>query len=60
MQSGATRLDLSDAGEALNRLPPEIAGLTGITTLNLTNTQVSNLTPLAGLTGITWLDLTST
>ncbi|MEE8169956.1 MAG: leucine-rich repeat domain-containing protein [Phycisphaerae bacterium] len=37
-----------------------LAGLTSLTSLNLTGTRVSDLTPLAGLTSLTRIDLTDT
>jgi internalin A len=58
-ESGAKALDFDRFDcHALNRLPDGIAGLTGLRELRLTNTQVSDLSPLAGLTGLTklWLD----
>ncbi len=57
-RTGAKVLDLRIEG--LERIPEEIAGLTGITSLSLTGTQVSDLGPIAGLTGMTrlWLDRT--
>ena len=45
---------------ALSRIPPEVAGIARLTRLDLTLTQVSDLTPLAGLTGLTGLFLNRT
>ena len=36
-----------------------IAGLTNLTTLNLTNNSVADISPIAGLTKLTWLYLTN-
>jgi Leucine-rich repeat (LRR) protein len=59
--NGEVSLYLSgEAYEALKRLPDSIAKLTTLTYLDLTNTQVSDLTPIAQLTALTYLDLTST
>jgi hypothetical protein len=44
----------------LTRIPPALAELTGLTRLDLDNTQVSDLAPLAGLTGLQTLDLNGT
>ncbi|MEM9062145.1 MAG: leucine-rich repeat domain-containing protein [Pseudomonadota bacterium] len=62
---GATRLDLDlrvtdNKIRALTTLPPEIAELTALTELDLSNTQVSDLTALAGLSGLQTLYLNST
>jgi hypothetical protein len=60
-ESGAKSLDFDrEDCRALDRLPDGIAGLTGLRELRLTNTQVSDLSPLAGLTGLTRLWLEST
>lgn len=56
---GATRLDLDrEETRALQTLPPGIAELTGLETLDLDNTQITDLRPLSGLTGLEelWLD----
>ncbi|MBN2761400.1 MAG: hypothetical protein JXQ79_12945 [Rhodobacteraceae bacterium] len=45
---------------ALEELPPEIAGLTGLRTLNLAKTKIANLAPLAGLTELQVLTLNNT
>ena len=59
--SGATELNLnSDATRALTTLPPEIGALTALTTLDLMNTQVTNLAPLTQLTALTELYLSRT
>ena len=59
--TGATQLDLdSDKTRALIDLPPEIAGLTALTTLYLSNTQVADIAPLTGLTALTTLFLDDT
>ncbi len=51
---------LSFFGMSLDRLPPEIADLTGLQRLDLRNTQITDLAPLAGLTGLQRLDLNTT
>jgi hypothetical protein len=58
-EAGTTELDLEDLPK-LASLPPEIAGLTDLQRLDLTNTQVSDLAPLAGLTALRNLDLSET
>lgn len=58
-RTGAKALDFSDK-DALDRLPPEIADLTGLQTLSLNNTQITDLAPLAGLTGVKVLNLDNT
>ena len=45
---------------ALTTLPPEIAELTGLETLVLRNTQITDLAPLAGLTRLQTLVLRNT
>lgn len=45
---------------ALTHLPPEIAGLTALSTLDLDNTQIADLKPIAGLTALTELSLSKT
>jgi hypothetical protein len=59
---GAVKLDLhSDLRLArLKRIPEEIAGLTGLMELDLSDTGVSDVTALAGLTGLMELDLSDT
>ena len=52
-REGALRLNML----RLERIPEEVAGLTGLTVLSLANNQISDLAPLAGLTGLTILDL---
>ena len=57
--SGDNTLNLNTTEtHALAKLPPEIADLTGITTLFLINDRITDLTPIAGMTGIRelWLD----
>jgi len=49
-----------DATRALTQLPDEIGALGGLKALDLSNTGVSDLTPLAGLTSLTTLSLNST
>ena len=58
---GGTKL-VFDRGpfHALDRIPPEIAGITGLTKLVLDRTKVVDLTPLAGLTALRTLGLSST
>ncbi len=59
--AGADRLSLNiHATHALTRLPDSIAGLTNLSSLDLMNTQVSDLTPLAGMAGMTRLSLINT
>lgn len=43
--------------KTLDRLPPEIAGVTALKQLNLNGTQVSDLSPLADLTALKRLSL---
>ncbi len=45
---------------ALTTLPPEIADLTEVTSLNLANTQITDLTPIIGLVRIVGLFLDNT
>jgi Leucine-rich repeat (LRR) protein len=52
----AIRLDLTDLPK-LATLPPELAGLTAVQSLDLAETAVSDLAPLAGLTALQSLDL---
>ncbi|MEL7000305.1 MAG: leucine-rich repeat domain-containing protein, partial [Pseudomonadota bacterium] len=55
------RPDVTDnKTRALTTLPPEIADLSGLQTLNLTGTQVSDLRALEGLSGLQELDLDDT
>ncbi len=56
--SGGTKLDLSLL--AINQLPQGIVELTALQSLDLYDTQVSDLAPLAGLTALQILDLSST
>jgi hypothetical protein len=55
---GSEDLDLS--GLRLKEIPSEIGSLTGLTSLDLSNTQVTDLSALSGLTGLTRLDLSNT
>ncbi|MCC5960407.1 MAG: hypothetical protein JJU08_13830 [Rhodobacteraceae bacterium] len=48
---GILRLE-GEAFRALDRLPPELAELTGLRVIRLCGTQVSDLEPLQGLTGL--------
>ncbi|WP_051394445.1 leucine-rich repeat domain-containing protein [Rhodobacter capsulatus] len=60
-REGGTELWLSeDAFRALDRIPTEVAGLTGLQRLNLNRTAVSDLTPLAGLAALRVLSLDQT
>ncbi len=60
-RTGATELSLdTKATHALTRLPDSIATLAELTSLNLRNTQVSDLTPLAGMVAMTMLYLSDT
>ena len=55
--TGAVRLDLSRL-ETLNRLPPELAGLTSLESLKLSDCwQLRDFSPLARLTSLQSLDL---
>ncbi|MGY6410735.1 MAG: leucine-rich repeat domain-containing protein, partial [Alkalilacustris sp.] len=45
---------------ALDRLPPDIADLDGLKSLDLSNTRIHDLLPLAGLTGLQGLYLNHT
>lgn len=45
---------------ALVEIPAEIASLTGLQSLDLSDTQITNLAPLAGITGLQTLWLNST
>jgi len=58
---GATMLDFDAAPfRALDRLPPSIATLTQLESLDLTNTQVTGLAPLQGLSALRDLYLDTT
>ena len=60
-RAGETQLRLSESRfHALSRIPPEVAGIAGLTRLWLTETQVSDFTPLAGLKGLKSLWLSQT
>ena len=50
----------SEAFWALDRLPPEIGKLTGLQSLELDGTRISDLAPLKGLTGLRQLGLHGT
>jgi internalin A len=55
-RTGAVKLDLS--GRALNRLPPALARLTSLQSLNLSGCwQLTDLSPLASLTKLQSLEL---
>jgi internalin A len=59
--SGAESLSFArEDCHALDRLPEGIAGLSRLTQLSLSGTQVGDLSPLAWLTGLTGLSLDST
>ncbi len=59
--SGVTEVSFRDESfRALDRVPPEIADLAGLTSLSLSGTGVTDLSPVAGLGGLTWLDLSGT
>ena len=45
---------------ALTQIPPAIADLTGLQSLWLNNTQITDITPLGGLTGLQNLRLDNT
>ena len=52
-RTGADALVFEDeAFRALETLPPGISALNGLRSLDLNNTQVSDLDPLRGLTGL--------
>jgi internalin A len=56
--NGLAMLDLSgNTYNALTKIPDSIAPLTALTTLRLSNTQVSDITPIAQLTALTTLSL---
>jgi hypothetical protein len=56
--SSATRLDLStEKTRALTALPPEIAQLISLTTLDLSGTDITDISPLTSLTALTTLEL---
>ena len=57
-ERGDINLDLGELRIAT--LPPQIAGLTALEGLELTDTQVSDLTPIAGLTALESLELAGT
>ena len=60
-RTGAETLDFSgEAFKALETLPPGIGALDGLRTLDLGNTQVSDLAPLAKLTALERLSLVDT
>lgn len=60
-QTEAVYLDFTDKDfRALNRLPPEIANLKGLQTLDLSNTQIDDIAPLASLWNLRTLDLCKT
>lgn len=61
IETGARALDFSDSAfRNLGRLPPEIAKLTGLQTLHLNDTQVTDLAPLAELVRLKVLNLDNT
>jgi hypothetical protein len=61
LEAGEAQLKLGQREfHALDRLPPEIALLKDLISLDLDNTQVSDLTPLAKLTALQSLRLNST
>ncbi len=60
-RKGAEILDFATEDfRALDRLPPEIARLTELQSLGLSDTRIIDLTPLAGMTGLKYLFLTNT
>ena len=58
-ETGATELDLSGLRK-LAVLPPEIAQLSTLQSLNLTRTRVGDLTSLVSLTNLRYLDIDGT
>ena len=61
LADGRERLDFDNSGtRALEALPPQIADLTALRSLDCDNTQMSDLSPLSGLTGLTRLWLNGT
>lgn len=60
-RTGADRLNFSgEAFRALDRVPPEIGQLTGLQSLSLRKSRITDLAPLAGMTGLQSLDLGGT
>lgn len=60
-EAGGTELDLNPSEfSALEKLPPEIAGLTELQSLRLDGTQVTDIAPLADLIALQTLWLTGT
>lgn len=61
LAEGATELDFDSAAfRALESLPPRLAALAALRSLNLRNTQVADLAPLQGLSALEVLTLTGT
>ncbi|MCB6177185.1 hypothetical protein LHP98_03455 [Rhodobacter sp. Har01] len=61
-KAGGTTLDLSGTRfRALTRIPPEIAGVQGLSEIDLSRTAVADLAPLASLTALRslWLNQTA-
>ena len=60
-KAGGTDLDLSGATfAALEKIPDQITGLTGLGTLILSGTKINDLAPLAALTAMKVLNLNET
>ena len=61
LASGAEELDFfTPSTSALTKIPPEISKLTDLTSLDLRNTYVSDISALKGITRLTSLDLRNT
>jgi len=60
-EKGATRLNFDTAEtHALPRMPPEIANLSALRLLDMSDTRITDLQPLTALTGLTTLYLHKT
>ncbi|WP_456387198.1 leucine-rich repeat domain-containing protein [Profundibacter sp.] len=60
-ESGDNTLSFgTDEAYALKSLPPEISHITGLQTLDLSETQITDLAPIASMRGVTELYLKNT